>query len=660
MVCMTVSALLLVLLVSGVFVYLSNILKKEAELAAYVLPNLKLAHQYSSATAGMQSQGQLLRSASTVDDLIAREQLLQDSIGETRALLEAGSSQQGIDSSALTNTVDQIHVVLIALFGIREKQLYEAEQLQLDTDSTIAELDKMLGAIQTHVVELADQAQNIQEVSLVVRNFATSVDEELESYVAQLQEFKSISLNIQEFLLFNQDLERFKSLIQRLPLLGSPYAVTVSMQERDLLVQAMNRRADQIQDDAAQDLLLLPLSEIDSRLRATNNLFDSALSLIELSLLQKRLSTALTALTDEVPAVAEQIRSQSESLLVNVFEETMEGLEGYRWVMMGGLGIALLMVGSVSYWLVYRQTVLPLGQISGQLDSVGTENFTSSNQPYFIQELSDLSLAVDDLDKAHKQMQSKDVQLKATNRELRRANEDLEQFAHVASHDLQEPLRMLQQFSDLLEEDYQKELDDDGKYYIKTISNAARRMSNMIRDTLQYAKSSRANQDMINVDLEQILELVINDKQVVINESGSTITVGKLPCVIANATGMTQLFGNLLVNAIKYRREGVSSQITIDAHYPSTVPIVEITVKDNGVGIEAKFLERIFSPFERLATSSVSGTGLGLAICTKVCESHNWTIDVSSEVGEGSSFKIGVPLAQVINVPHGEVLKKAA
>ena len=654
MVCMTVSALLLVLLVSGVLVYLSNILKKEAELAAYVLPNLELAHQYSSATAGMQSQGQLLRSASTVDDLNAREQLLQNSIGETRALLKAGSSQQGIDSSALTNTIDQIHVVLIALYGIREKQLYEAEQLQLETELTVVELDKMLGAIQTYVVKLADRPKNIKEVSLAVKNFASDADEGLESYAAQRQEFESNSLNIQEFLLFNQDLERLKSLIQRLPLLSTDDALTVSMQERDLLVQTMKQRADQIQDDEVQHLLLLPLSEVDSRLKATNNLFDSALSLIELSVLQKRLGNALTALTDEVPAVAEQIRTQSESMLVNVFEEARKGLEGYRWIMMGGLGIALLMLGSVTYWLVYRQTVLPLGQISGQLDSVGTDSFTSSNQPYFVQELSDLSFAVNDLDRAHKEMQHKDVQLKATNKELRRANEDLDQFAHVASHDLQEPLRMLQQFSGLLEEEYQNELDDDGKYYIKTISNAARRMSNMIRDTLQYAKSSRANQDMVNVDLEQILELVINDKKIVIDESGSTITVGNLPCVIANATGMTQLFGNLLVNAIKYRREGVPSQITIDAHYSSTVPVVDITVNDNGVGIEAKFLERIFSPFERLATSSVSGTGLGLAICTKVCESHNWTINVSSEVGVGSSFRIGVPLAQVA------VVRKAA
>lgn len=654
MACMTASALLLVLLVSGVLIYLSNFLEKEAELAAYVLPTLKLAHQYSSATAGMQSQGQLLRSASTVDDLIAREQLLQDSIGETRMLLKAGSSQQGIDSSALTNTIDQIHVVLIALFGIREKQLYEAQQIQLETDVTIAELDKMLDAIRTHAVDLVDRPENVQKVSsadkniLADRNIVTGADEGLESHPAKPREFESNSLNIQQYLLINQDMEKFKSLIQRLPLLRTDDAITVSMQERDLLVQTMSQRADQMQDDEVQDLLLLPLSEIDSRLTARNNLFDSALSLIELSVYQERLSTALTALTDEVPAVAEQIRTQSESVLVNVFEETRTGLEGYRWVMTGGLGIALLMLGSVSYLLVYRQTVLPLGQISGQLDSVGTDSFTSSNQSYFIQELSDLSFAVDDLDNAYKEMQRKDVQLKATNRELRRANIDLEQFAHVASHDLQEPLRKLQQFSELLEEECHNELNADGKYYIKAIWNASRRMSNMIRDTLQYASSSQANQDIINVDLEQILELVINDKQIVINETGSTIAVGNLPCVIANATGMTQLFGNLLVNAIKYRREGVPSQITIDAHYSSTVPVVDITVKDNGVGIESKYLERIFTPFERLATNSVSGTGLGLAICAKVCESHDWTIDVSSEVGVGSCFRIGVPLSQVV------------
>lgn len=121
--------------------------------------------------------------------------------------------------------------------------------------------------------------------------------------------------------------------------------------------------------------------------------------------------------------------------------------------------------------------------------------------------------------------------------------------------------------------------------------------------------------------------------------------MGELPSVSANATGMAQLFGNLLVNAIKYRREDVPSHVIVDAHYSSAAPVVEITVSDNGVGIEAKYLERIFSPFERLSGSSVAGTGLRLAICTKVCEAHDWEIKVSSEVGMGASFRISIPLA---------------
>lgn len=648
--CMAVSALLLMLLVSGVLVYLSSILKKEAELAAYVLPNLELAHQFSSATSGLQSQGLLLRSAATTDELFARNELLENSIRQTRALLESGHRQQDIDTSALTNTIDQIHVIVIALFDIRNSQLEQIEHLQQETNYSLVKLDNMLGAIQSHVVKLTDQLLEVGDVLSAITATDTGESEALESYVARLREFESNSLKIQEFMLFSKDLEKLRALVQTLPLLRTSDAVTLSIQERDLLVQTMNQRTEQIQDNEVQDLLLLPLSRINSRLHANKNPFDSTLLQIELSQLQTRLGNALTVLTDEVPAVAEQIRSQSEALLVSVFEETTAGLERYRWTLLGGLGFALGLLGTVSYWLVYRQTVIPLEQISGQLDSVGTDGFTSSNQPYFIQEMSDLSVAVNDLDQAHKAMQRKDVQLKVTNKELRRANEDLEQFAHVASHDLQEPLRMLQQFSGLLEEDYQSELDDDGKFYIEAITSSARRMSSMIRDTLEYASSSRTSRSLTTVDLEQTLAQVIRDKEIAIHEAGATITVSNLPCVIANATGMTQLFGNLLINAIKYRREGVPSLVTVDAHYPPSTPVVEITVRDNGVGMESKYLERIFSPFERLGGNTIAGTGLGLAICTKVCESHAWEIDVSSEVDRGSSFRIRVPLTQVVKL----------
>ena len=647
LICMSVSTLLLMLLVSGVLVYLTNILNREAELAEYVVPNLELAHQFSSATAGLQFQGQLLRSANSPDDLIARNNLLENSLREVRTLLEYSPRQHDIDTGALTNTIDQIHVVVIALFDIRETQLYQIEHLQKETGFALTELDNMLSTIQSHVVMLTDRLLDTGKVLSTITPRITGIGLELGSYATGLKEIESNSLKIQEYLLLSKDLERLKALVQRLPSLDTNEAVAASTQERDLLVQAMNQRTDQFQGSEVKDLLLLPMSRLSSRLNARKNPFDSASSLIELTQLQKRLSTALTVLTDEVPEVAEQIRTQSEAMLFYAFEETSAGLERFRWILLGGLGMALVMLGIISYWLVYRQTVLPLGRISGQLDNVGTTGFTASNQPYFIQEMSELSIAVNDLDQAHKEMQRKDVQLKDTNKELRRANEDLEQFAHVASHDLQEPLRMLQQFSGLLEEEYQDKLDEDGKFYIEAIGSSARRMSAMIRDTLEYASSSRTHQSMETVDLKQILAQVIKDKAIVIDEAGATITVGELPSVNANATGMAQLFGNLLVNAVKYRRDGVPSQITVDAHYSSAAPIVEITVSDNGVGIEARYLKRIFSPFERLSGSSVAGTGLGLAICSKVCEAHDWEIKVLSEVGMGSSFRISIPLVQV-------------
>lgn len=651
--CMLLQALLLVVVVGGVWKYTADILNREVQLSTYVLPNLELAHQFTSATAGLQSQGLLLRSASTLEDLTFRKRMLEDSIQQTKSLIQARSSLSAFNTDRLAYTIDQIQEVVIGLSEVRGRQLDSRAELERESARQIVELEELLKLVQDRVVVLTDSLLETREV---LSEFADESDDHETvqvqvpgSYDSALDQFESNSLIIQDYLLFSQDLIGLKSVLERLPLILSREDIALAGQARDLLMKAMVGRAIYISDQAGSDLLLTPLTRIRQTLRGENNIFARRLSALDADAEQQVLSTRLAQLTIDVPAVTEQIRSESETILLQVAAATRQGLVRFRWFLFFALILSMLVLGSIGYWLLYRRTVLPLGEIAARLDDVGTENFTQPTRSYFIREIQVLSQVLGELDEAQKQMQRQDIQLKQSNHELRKVNEDLEQFVHVASHDLQEPLRKLQQFSGLLADDYVGKLDKDGEFYLGAISNSASRMSTMIRDTLAYARSTRSGHSEDRVDLNALMQLVYGDMDVAVAEAGAHVTVGKLPTVTANRTGMSQLFGNLLLNAIKYRRPDVSCTVEVEARYLEDDDVMIIDVRDNGVGIEECYLERVFVPFERLASLSVAGTGLGLAICAKVCDAHGWHISVTSEVGVGSCFHVAIPGKDIVS-----------
>ncbi|MFK7860882.1 MAG: ATP-binding protein [Granulosicoccus sp.] len=236
------------------------------------------------------------------------------------------------------------------------------------------------------------------------------------------------------------------------------------------------------------------------------------------------------------------------------------------------------------------------------------------------------------------------------NNELKVANEELQQFAHIASHDLQEPLRKLRQFSELLIEDYAPELDEDARYFIETIRSSAQRMSNLIKETLAYSRSGSGNQKIIRIDLSNVLQQLRDEMDLATKDVNGTFVVEDLPVVLANELGMAQLFRNLMTNGLKYSKPGKPAIINISVGHGADEPenLLLIRVSDNGIGIPKKHLQRIFLPYERLNGSDVAGTGLGLAICKKVCESHGWTLEVSSEPAVGTTFLIGIPMSSVV------------
>ena len=231
--------------------------------------------------------------------------------------------------------------------------------------------------------------------------------------------------------------------------------------------------------------------------------------------------------------------------------------------------------------------------------------------------------------------------LRAAHEELKRSNSELEQFAYVASHDLQEPLRMVSSYTQLVMKRYGERLDGDAKEFMNFVVDGAARMKQLIEDLLAYSRVGTRGKEFKPVPVEQALKRAVTNLRAAIEESGAEITHDALPTVNADEVQLAQLFQNLIGNALKFRGAGkphvhVSCLEKEDA--------LEFHVSDNGIGIEPQYFERIFMLFQRLHTKGdYPGTGIGLAICKKVVERHGGRLWVESEPGKGSSFNFTLP-----------------
>ncbi len=228
--------------------------------------------------------------------------------------------------------------------------------------------------------------------------------------------------------------------------------------------------------------------------------------------------------------------------------------------------------------------------------------------------------------------------------QLARSNRDLEQFAYVASHDLQEPLRMVATYTQLLAERYQGKLDDKADKYIRYAVEGALRMQTLVQDLLAFSRVGRQGNDVKDTDCNQIVESALKNLQAAIVESGAEIVCGNLPTVDADGSLLTQVFQNLIGNAIKFR--GLQrSLIRVTAENKSKQWIFSVT--DNGIGIAPEHADMVFVIFKRLHTrEEYPGSGIGLAICKKIIEQHGGKIWVESQPGQGSSFRFTLPIQE--------------
>lgn len=236
-------------------------------------------------------------------------------------------------------------------------------------------------------------------------------------------------------------------------------------------------------------------------------------------------------------------------------------------------------------------------------------------------------------------------ELERTAAELRRSNEELEQFAYVASHDLQEPLRMVASYTQLLQRRYAAQLDAAANEFIDFAVDGAKRMQGFIQDLLHYSRVGAGRPEPQRVELDEILATALHNLSVMIRETGADILADPLPCVRGDARQLAQLFQNLLGNAMKFQRPGETPRIRVTAAREEEAGgLWRIGIADNGIGIEPRFFERVFVIFQRLhSRDEYAGSGLGLAICKKIVERHGGRIWVDSQKGRGSVFFFTLP-----------------
>jgi len=246
-------------------------------------------------------------------------------------------------------------------------------------------------------------------------------------------------------------------------------------------------------------------------------------------------------------------------------------------------------------------------------------------------------------------------ELQAFTRKIERSNRELQDFAYVASHDLQEPLRKIQAFGDRLRDRFGATLGDQGRDYLERMQSAANRMSQLIKDLLSFSRVTTKAQPFARVDLATVACEVVGDLEILLEKTGGRVDVGPLPTIDADPVQMRQLLQNLIGNALKFHRPGEAPHVAVCAEQKSAArngagAEYELRVRDDGIGFDEKYLDRIFNVFQRLhGRGHYEGTGIGLAICRKIAERHGGSITAHSQLDKGATFVVTLPITQ-----HGD------
>lgn len=404
------------------------------------------------------------------------------------------------------------------------------------------------------------------------------------------------------------------------------------------------------------DRLLDPFPQLDDDLRAVDAAADRWR--------QEYAEPAIAAIDAGDPGVADETELERGRLLfVDVraaFDDLQDSLRDVRGVAKEDLESAtgamlaavialatMSVVAKIVLWRTYDRAVAkPLDRLGADANAVASGDL---GRAIFRPDHAELAAVGDAMEEMRvrlvndlRALESTYEELEQKAAELTRSNGDLEQFAYVASHDLQEPLRKVISFCQLLQNRYGGQLDERADQYIDYAVDGARRMQDLINDLLAFSRVGRLTRDHEPAALDEVLAQALKNLGPAIEESGATVEVGEMPTILGDPILLVSLFQNLIGNAVKFRRPEVDPVVRIDAERRADAWTVRVT--DNGIGIEPEFGERVFVIFQRLhGKEAYSGTGIGLAMCRKIVEHHGGTIHIEQPDGPGTRFVLTFP-----------------
>jgi light-regulated signal transduction histidine kinase (bacteriophytochrome) len=307
-------------------------------------------------------------------------------------------------------------------------------------------------------------------------------------------------------------------------------------------------------------------------------------------------------------------------------------VQGFRhslpWIIFAAFGI----VAALALVLV-RRSIRASDRLRHANEALVSSNVELSSTQASLKE------AADALAMSNTALERSNDELERQARELVRSNTELDQFASIASHDLQEPLRKVRTFTERISETEASNLSERGADYLRRANASAERMQTLIEDLLRFSRVSTQGRPFSVVDLNAIGRDVLDDLSEQVERAGATVNVGPLPTINADPSQMRQLLQNLISNALKFQRKGVPSVVDVEATVDSGW--MTMTVKDNGIGFDPQYSRRIFRVFERLhGRGTYPGTGIGLALCRKIAERHGGTIIAVGVPDEGATFTV--------------------
>ncbi|MCA9613355.1 MAG: CHASE3 domain-containing protein [Myxococcales bacterium] len=380
----------------------------------------------------------------------------------------------------------------------------------------------------------------------------------------------------------------------------------------DALEEAV--RGDRLQESRVADLREVgeaKLAELAAVLKADERSYDDALAIV-------RTGEGRALMLDAV----DRLRDIEGHELARL-QEAREGKEG------GGLRVALALFGQAAF-----ATILLLWLAARAVRERRAAFTFTERLEHDVQE------RTEELRRENAVRREREEELEELTVELERSNRELNDFAFIASHDLQEPLRKIRAFGDRLVSDHADSLNEEGRDFLERMQGAAQRMSRLISDLLSFSRVHRHGQPFVTVDLNEILRDVSADlEQRVEDTNGRIVVPENLPVIEADPSQMRQLFQNLLGNALKFHPEDRGT--TVEVKVEETDDLWRFEVVDDGIGFDPKYKEKVFGPFQRLhGRGTYEGTGIGLAICRRIVERHEGTIDVHSEPGRGTTFVV--------------------